>query len=345
MSQITLPSWENLSEIVTTAEERVLICTPYYSSSGIGKVFDSIGNANQFQFWTRLSPSAWAAGVTSPEDLLALADLVRQNGQNFQLADLERLHAKVYAADYSLALIGSANLSEGGFRANLELVMKFVGEEAQSAVRFVEENFTPRLRAIDIETFREWIQRNKPTILEVRSRPDTSADDLQEVQRSLDEILGYGQAPEEGRQIDEYSHIDFGQWLDHHLELSGAEVLADRYHNSSGQNLTGHFKQSFYGIVGFLSEHNEYITTLATELGQIEPERVYEINPTILDSWLEYFNNHATQSGANYNFAILRGIVPPSIGGTRFGGGGGISTFKRMLPLVAKYLSEVGDGD
>ncbi len=342
MAQIILPSWENLSEIVTTAEERVIICSPYYSTSGIGKVFDSIGNAKRFQFWTRLSPSAWAAGVTSPEDLLALADLVRQNGQNFQLADFERLHAKVYAADYSLALIGSANLSDGGFRANLELIVKFIGEEAQSAIRFVEENFTPRLRDIDIETFREWIQRNKPTILEVRSRPDNSADDLQDVQRSLDEILGYGQAPNEGRQIDQYSHIAFGEWLDHHIELPGAEVMADRYHNSSGQNLTGHFKQSFYGIVGFLFEHNEFFTMLTKELEKIEPDGVYEINPTILSAWLEFFNNHSTQSGANYDFAILRGILPPSIGGTRYGGGGGISTFKRMLPLVAKYLSEVG---
>lgn len=344
MAQIIQPSWDNLREIVASAEERVLICSPYYSSFGIGNVFNSIGNANRFQFWTRLSPNDWVTGATSPNDLLALADLLLQNGRDFELAAFERLHAKVYAADYSLALIGSANLSEGGFRANLELVVKFEGEDAHSAIRIVENNFANKLRLINLEGFREWVQRYEPTILEIRSRPDNSAEDLQDVQRSLDEILGYGQSPQVNGNVEECSHDDFGQWLDHHQDLPGAEVLSDRYHNSSQQNLTGHFKQSFYAVVGFLFEHNEYIAILIRELPQIEPGRVYEINTNILDSWLEYFNNHATQSGNNYNFAVLRGILPPPVGGTRHGGGGGSSTFKRALPLVAKYLSEVSCG-
>lgn len=345
MPQIILPSWDNLNEIVTVAEDRVLICSPYYSSSGIGNVFDSIGDANRFQFWTRLSPSDWVAGATSPEDLLVLSDLLLQSGRNVELAAFQRLHAKAYAADYSLALIGSANLSDGGFRANLELVVRFEGEEAHSAISIIEANIAPRLQQINIESFREWIRTFQPTIQQIRARPDNSAEALQDVQRSLDEILGYGHAAQENRQIDEFSHHDFGQWLDHHLELPGAEVLADRYHNTSGQNLTGHFKQSFYAVLGFLFEHSEYIDTLIEELMRIEPGRVYEINPNILDSWLEYFNNHATQSGTDYNFAVLRGILPPSVGGTRYGGGGGISTFKRILPLVAQYIREVINGN
>lgn len=345
MPQIILPSWNNLKEIVTTAEERVLICSPYYSSSGIGNIFDSIGDANRFQFWTRLSPSDWVAGATSPEDLLALSDLLLQGGRRVELAAFQRLHAKAYAADYSLALIGSANLSDGGFRANLELVVRFEREEALSAITIIEENIAPRLQQINIESFREWIQRFEPTIQQIRTRPDNSAEELQDVQRSLDEILGFGREPQENRQIEEFSHHDFGQWLDHHHELSGADMLSDRYHNTSGQNLTGHFKQSFYAVLGFLFENEEHINTLITELAQIEPGRVYEINTNVLDSWLEYFNNHATQSGANYNFSILRGILPPSVGGTRYGGGGGISTFKRMLPLVAKYIREVINGN
>ena len=345
MSQIILPSWDNLREIVTIAEERVLICSPYYSSSGLGNIFDSIGGANRFQFWTRISPSDWVAGATCPRDLLALVDLLIQENRHVELAAFQRLHAKAYAADYSLALIGSANLSEGGFGANLELAVRFEREEAISAISIIEENIAPRLQHINIERFREWVQRFEPTILQIRSRPDTSAEDLQDVQINLDEILGYGQAPQENRQIEEFSHYDFGQWLNHHQELSGADVLLDRHRNTSGQNLTGHFKQSFYAVLGFLFEHREYINTLIIELTQIEPGRVYEINPNILDAWLEYFNNHAIQSGTNYSFAILRGILPPSVGGTRHGGGGGISTFKRMLPLVGKYINEVIDGN
>jgi HKD family nuclease len=345
MPQIILPSWDNLNEIVTTAEDRVLICSPYYSSSGIGNIFDSIGDANRFQFWTRLSPSDWVAGATSPKDLLTLADILQQGGRIVELAAFQRLHAKAYVADYSLALIGSPNLSEGGFRANLELVVRFEGEEALSAINVIEESIAPRLQPLNIESFREWIQRFEPTILQIRARPDDSAEDLQEAQRSLDEILGYGHAAQENRQIDEFSHHDFGEWLDHHPELPGAEMLSDRYHNTSGQNLTGHFKQSFYAVLGFLFDHGEYTNILVEELAQLDPGSVYQVNPDVLDSWLEYFNNHATQVGTNYNFAVLRGYLPPSVGGTRHGGGGGISTFKRMLPLCAKYLSEDINGN
>ena len=341
MPQIIFPSWGSLQEIVTTAHERVLICSPFYSSSGIEKVFDSFGDVPRIQFWTRLSPSDWVAGATNPKVLLALTELLQESGKQVELSIIQRLHAKVYAADYTLALIGSSNLSEGGFSSNIELVVRLDGEEAHSAINVVEEIITPKLKNLSLERFHEWVQRCEPTIKYVRNRPDTIADDLQEVQRSLDEMLGFGHEKLEIKQIEEFSHNDFGVWLDHHPELSGAEILSDRFHNASGQNLTGHFKQSFYAILGFLIEHEEYVSTLVTDLTQIEPGRVYEIDPNVLSSWLDYFNNHATQSGTNFNFTVLRGILPPSVGGTCYGGGGGISTFKRMLPLEAKYFSEV----
>ena len=54
--------------------------------------------------------------------------------------------------------------------------------------------------------------------------------------------------------------------------------------------------------------------------------------------WIRHLDEHATKQGAGWDYAVLRGILPPSLGGTRTGGGGGSSTLKRMLPLVARFL-------
>jgi len=67
---------------------------------------------------------------------------------------------------------------------------------------------------------------------------------------------------------------------------------------------------------------------------------VYKLPDEISSAWLKHINRHATDSGDGYDYAVLRGILPPSVGGTRIGGGGGISTLKRMFPLVACYLQE-----
>ena len=67
---------------------------------------------------------------------------------------------------------------------------------------------------------------------------------------------------------------------------------------------------------------------------------VYQPNSLIANAWLEHVDTHATDVGVRYNYSILRGILPPSLGGTRLGGGGGSSTLKRMFPLIARFLQE-----
>ncbi len=65
---------------------------------------------------------------------------------------------------------------------------------------------------------------------------------------------------------------------------------------------------------------------------------IYQPDDDLIADWIGHLNDHATDRGAGWDYAVLRGILPPRVGGTRLGGGGGISTLKRMLPLVARYL-------
>ena len=133
----------------------------------------------------------------------------------------------------------------------------------------------------------------------------------------------------------------FISWLDARSCLPGAEVILERHRNTDGQNLTGHVKQCFFGSLRFLKQHPEFVAATSDALEQLSANEVYQMTePGLQDAWVAYLDAHSLDCGESYNYSTLRGILPPSLGGTRQGGGGGISTLKRLLPLVARYLSE-----
>jgi len=81
-------------------------------------------------------------------------------------------------------------------------------------------------------------------------------------------------------------------------------------------------------------------TPLTRDLSQLRPDDIYQVDAPVANIWVDHVDEHATEHGDGWSYAILRGIMPPALGGTRQGGGGGSSTLKRMLPLVAQFLSE-----
>lgn len=343
MSEIIRPTWEDLQAIVSSANEQLLICSPFYSAEGIGRVFDDLSNFASLKFWTRLSPSDWTARVSDPDQLLALLDILDGNGSDIELGVSQRLHAKAYAADHDLALIGSANLSEGGFGRNLELAVRFRDEEAAEAVGTLMNFCTPFLRIVTLEQLRTWVETFRTTIEEARSAMFEEPEILAPVQAELDRILNFGGTDSSIIAEPNLSDMeDFVGWLKNNITLPGAEVLYRRHNNLDQQNLQGHFRQGFFGSKRFLSEHPELCTVLSEELGRLDQDDIYPLDTSslITDAWQEHLDAHATDSSDNYNYATLRTILPPSLGGTRSGGGGGSSTVKRMLPLVARFTLE-----
>lgn len=344
MPELVIPNWSALGEVIQVAEERILICSPYYSNRSINFLVDNLGDVPALQFWTRLNPQDWLSGAIDPRCLLALMDTLIHDGRTVDLSISSRLHAKVYAADYKIALLGSSNFSDGGFSTNIELLLKFVDDEADSILKNIEKNLPQKLNNINLEEFSNWVSTSGPIIENLRKKPDDSPDELSEIQRSLDEL--FVPPAENPVNPQDYQSMDaFVEWLSRFEYLPGAKMLLARHFNTDGNNLTGHFKQCYFGVLMFLDRNLEIVYYLAEELKTIKEDKIYQPSDDILDKWIEYFENHSSLRGDNYNFSVLRGYLPSSFGGTCYGGGGGISTFKRMLPLVAKYLSEVGGGD
>jgi hypothetical protein len=79
-------------------------------------------------------------------------------------------------------------------------------------------------------------------------------------------------------------------------------------------------------------------------LATLRPDQIYQLDAAVGDAWVRHVDDHATDESGDgaWSYAVLRGQMPASLGGTLQNGGGNISTVKRMLPLVAQYLVDRG---
>ena len=335
--RIIRPSWNDLQELVRSAGECLLICSPYYSKGGLGHLQDAIPNGPSFTFVGRLSPSDWVNGVADPEALASLLNHLREKGQEASFVVHQQLHAKAYLSDRLRGFVGSANLSRAGFDKNFEIMVRLGRAEASAVDDLIQVEAARYGKRLDAETLGMWVDGAKDSIEEIR-RNQSDAEDLADIQRTLDHVLGYGQNPVAGDAPDVEEYL---RWLDGNNSLAGANVLSTRGWNLDGQNLTGHFRQSYFAVAHFLRDHPEYVSRLSEELDELRgPNPIYQPVDALLSDWIDHVNEHATESGDAYDYAVLRSIMPANLGGTRMGGGGGSSTLKRSFPLVARFMAE-----
>ena len=272
---------------------------------------------------------------------MTLLRLWHDAGNPTSLRIVQRLHAKVYSADDSRVIVGSSNLSEGGFDHNIELVVELSGDAARDAVRALHTACSPHSREVSLKQLNVWIDRSRDTVFTARAAAAEEPEALSAVQAELDEMLGFGTPSSPSSMVAVPDMGLFTSWLDARRGLPGVEVILKRHRNTEGQNLTGHVKQCFFGSLRFLKEHPEFVAVTSDALERLSAEEVYQMSdPGLRNAWTAHLDAHALDRGESYSYPTLRGILPPSFGGTRLGGGGGISTLKRLLPLVARCMSE-----
>lgn len=113
--------WESsFADLVSSARQRLLLCAPYVSQAGATAVARAraakVEIGTQSLLLTDLSPRAICAGAT---DLSAVAR-VNTLLKGSKVIHLPQLHAKVYVADGSRAVVTSGNLTSGGLGRNYE---------------------------------------------------------------------------------------------------------------------------------------------------------------------------------------------------------------------------------
>jgi hypothetical protein len=134
-------NWRNsLAQLVQSARRHLFITSPFVSVEGSRLVARNVGEefrANgRITFLTNLSVSNLCQAATDPRAIPPLTELVRQS----TVYHLPGLHAKVYIADRSRAIVTSGNLTAGGLYRNVEYGIELSGRDIVSRIRddFVE---------------------------------------------------------------------------------------------------------------------------------------------------------------------------------------------------------------
>ena len=111
---------ENLAELVHSADQELVIASPYVTREGVRHVLSNLRPAVEenirLSIVTNLSVPNICQGSTDP---LALK-MLEERGVRTSLFHLPRLHAKAYVADDKRAIVTSGNLTAGGLFFNYE---------------------------------------------------------------------------------------------------------------------------------------------------------------------------------------------------------------------------------
>lgn len=312
----------------------ILVSAPFYSASSLEWIRPSAGG--RLEFWTRLNPFDWARGASDPEGLLRfLEDLGEERLSALRVH--RALHAKLYIVDEDWAWVGSANLSQNAFNRNVELICELEGEDARQACS-AADSLRGSLTDISIEQLRDFVDLTRDTVDEHHERSEIElSDDMQAAIELAEEVLT---GVRERREFVPMPPLDeFIAYLRVQPETA-ANVLTARHEGEN--NLQGHVKQSYYGAMLFLLDPHH--AELRRILGQLEFDDVPPIPPRAVEEWQTYCDEHAPLQDEEYGFdlSVLRRILPESWGGYTSTGGGASPTFKRVLPLAARFIDSEG---
>lgn len=110
----------SLRELVGGAKERLLLCSPFVGRVGTQLVIDNVAanfvESGSITLLTNLSVANMCQMSTDPRALKSVADAI----PNSTIFHLPGLHAKVFIADETRAIVTSGNLTAGGLYRNFE---------------------------------------------------------------------------------------------------------------------------------------------------------------------------------------------------------------------------------
>lgn len=340
MAVFEYPSWAALDALASSAGDSLLLCAPFITRPALERVRDQVHPGVRVSIITSVSVDAWIAGVCDPEALVEF--LV-----HFQIAEVHlstRLHAKAVVADGRGGLVGSANLTRRAYTHNLELQAGLDEAETGQVIRLLD-GWGASLRVLSTAELASWVAGHRDAVEQERRRLDEERpgplDALGHAQQELDRLSG-GRAIEQ-RPVREPSPgllEDFVDWVEDHQDLPGAAEVVARHDNRHGANLTGHVKQSFFASYIFFQSDSDLIPAASQLLDGLRSEDIPQPDGELLEAWLEHVEGNAGMVSEPYSFPVLRSYLPPGLGGTRQGGGGGSSTLKRVMPLVARWLED-----
>ena len=319
----------------------VLVSAPFYSGKALRWVRPAQGG--RMEFWTRLNPYDWVAGVADPQALLRFA--TNEVGEeNFALLVNPRLHAKLYLVDGAWAWVGSANLSVAAFGDQIELLCQTEEADHLQDLASMVERLRKRLRPMALADLATFVAVTEDVVKAARDKEQGVDEDLEAAVVLLDEIMAPTPPAKVGAAM-RHPLTEFVEYLHQKGRRLGLGIeVIDRYERKPKGSHRGHIKQTYYGALLFLlqPENRQWAGRLARQrMGEAD---LLPPDPELQERWIRFLDANASlrNDQLNFRFSTLRTILPESWGGYTQGGGGAIGTLRRVLPLTARFLRDRG---
>ena len=130
------PFRSHLEQVLDSASSELFVASPYIKTSEAEWVCERICKRNDANaFHVRVMTDVRSANVLSGSLDMAALRVFKNSFSHCEVINLPRLHAKVYVADESNALITSANLTPSGLDNNLEYGIAVSEKTVIQAVR------------------------------------------------------------------------------------------------------------------------------------------------------------------------------------------------------------------
>jgi hypothetical protein len=336
MTTPLIARWDHLGSLLKSAKANCTVFSPFFSKEGLTLIDASVHSSVSVTMWTRLSLREWASGVTDPPALQSLLDRLKNTSRPVKLFANQILHAKAYFADKSAALVGSANLTRGGFDTNVELMVRVEGAEASNALSLLTTASATRATSVTQQQLAKWIHDNASRVALAKESLEKEFAQLQDDAAKAGTAIKPAAIEEPTPALLE----KFVRWLVANRSLEGASHLVKLHQDRVVQRQQGHVKQCFAAVFRFLQAHPSWIQRLSTDAAKASG--IMTPSKDLLRDWTAHLKVNRTASNELYKYSTLIAELPPSQGGTHDTGGGAGTTLKRIFPLVARFLSERG---
>ncbi|HXA67398.1 MAG TPA: phospholipase D family protein [Bryobacteraceae bacterium] len=136
--------WEQLfQQLISAAQHDLILASPFIKAHSADQIVSNLRRRGvekdiRVMVLTNLRPESLLNGSTDIGALSAMSGALAR----FELVHLPSLHAKVYVADESVAVVTSANLTPPGITGNLEYGVAFADETSVREIRHDFENYS-----------------------------------------------------------------------------------------------------------------------------------------------------------------------------------------------------------
>lgn len=147
--------------------QEIILCSPFLTMGGIGPLLERFKKKEKFKLdvISRFDEVEWLTGVTDPKVFDELFLLAKAKPERWEVTIwlVESLHTKAIVLGSKAAIIGSANITGGGFETNhemgilvsgsmVETIKKRILAYKEAGVLFTPEAMTAKMARLEGET-------------------------------------------------------------------------------------------------------------------------------------------------------------------------------------------------